>query len=761
MIHYWCAGQDDNIGDVILRRRMLRTMQSAGPRCAVYVGSASDGFVEALGLRPEDTVHRNFLGFVGSATVHSLRKNWLFGFNPGEIKCNRKQSLMHALLIPMMLVSLVHGRRCIRVGVGVGMDGYHAVWRALIAVTVRLCGVNVWRDASSRALFGTGDIAPDWAFDEGPDDSTAPDVAPDGEYLGVSVRYDGPATSAAWVAAVRSLADGLGVTPVVLVQVRRDSRRAHELAASLGCEVLDWIDESHAEQEKRLRDLYRRSVAVISDRLHVLVMALGEGAIPLGPMEHRDAKIAGHFAAAGFPPVSWDVRGWAPDRIVSTARAVIDDRDSVDDAARTARNRVREIGLRVTSRRARDGDRTRAPGTTPSVHYMVGGFRISLGDSSNTPGPRTHIVNFLRGLEQQGRQSDLYIASSFPMMGRFSTIRQSDYTGAGGSTIWIADAVRVASAIWCGLNVTVRTIVKPAPQIIYERVSVLQSLTSFHARKGSAVRIVEANGVLSRETAQDRKVLKSERLARALERRVLRRADLVVAVSDGLADELVDFADLDRGRILVVPNGVDERLVDLPREGTACRVIGFVGSVVKWQNLDQLILAVSRVESSARDDVRLEIVGDGAELENLKEMVQRANLGDLVTFHGRMAQADAFAVMTHWDIGIAGHQKSSSSSMYHSPLKLYEYAALGLTIVCTDSSDARALATSGADVRIFDDTSEFESTLRELVVAQRRHPADVERSRAAVIRDHAWRARVGTVLDAASNLASGERSSTR
>ncbi|MGF7120189.1 glycosyltransferase [Rhodococcus sp. BE178] len=398
---------------------------------------------------------------------------------------------------------------------------------------------------------------------------------------------------------------------------------------------------------------------------------------------------------------------------------------------------------------------------SPSIHYLVGGFRISLGDQSNTPGPRTHILNFVRGLSQIGRRTELLTASSFPMMGRFTQIRQSDYAGADGSKIWIADVVRGAAAVWCGVNVFVRTARQPAPQLIYERVAVLQTLTSFHARKGSAVRVVEANGILSRETAQDRKVLKAERIARYLERRVLRRSDIVVAVSERLCDELVEFARIDRDKVLVVPNGVDERLLDYQRSESACRVIGFVGSVVKWQNLDQLILSVARVANGASEPVRLEIIGDGAELGNLKQLVKDEGLSELVSFHGRMPQSAAFEVMTAWDVGIAGHQKSSSQSMYHSPLKLYEYAALGLSIVCTESADAESLARSGADIHMFSDTVEFEATLKELVGGARRSSGDIELSRAAVVRDHAWSTRATAVLDRAGLIPQSDKRPAR
>lgn len=388
--------------------------------------------------------------------------------------------------------------------------------------------------------------------------------------------------------------------------------------------------------------------------------------------------------------------------------------------------------------------------TDLQAHYLVGGFRISLGAESATPGPRTHIVNFIQGLEENGCRTKLFLASDFPFMKRFTRIKQTDYAKASESKVWIADAVRLAAAVWCGINVFGRSLIAPRPEIIYERLAVLQSLTSFHVGKRRAVRIVEANGILSRETARDRKVLKAERLAAYLERRVLRRADIVVAVSRNLADELVKFASIDPDKIMVVPNGVRADLAEHPRKPDSARVIGFVGSVVKWHRLDEIIESVASVANRCGTELRFEIVGDGAELPALRAMVAREGLTELVRFTGRVAPSDAFEIMTGWDIGIASHQKSSSDTMYHSPLKLYEYTALGLSVLCTDSRDARAIARSGADVRIFSGKEGFEKLLDEMLMEERRTSVEIETSRQAVVRDHSWRTRAAQVLEAAA-----------
>jgi glycosyltransferase involved in cell wall biosynthesis len=399
-----------------------------------------------------------------------------------------------------------------------------------------------------------------------------------------------------------------------------------------------------------------------------------------------------------------------------------------------------------------------------NVDYLVGGFRISVGPDSNTPGPRTHIVSFVEALRENGHSVRLLLASDLPLMGRFSRVRQSDYAAASPLKVRIADVVRMGAAVWTGANVFWRLREKPAPDLIYERVAVLQSLTSFHPAKRRAMRVVEANGILSRETAHDRKVLRAEKLAAALERHVLRRADLVVAVSAGLRDELVRFAGLDASAVLVVPNGVSSATT--ARERTIRPdevVIGFVGSIVKWQHLDSFLDTIAdtlpRLDEVAGDKrVVVEIIGDGAEYRTLVDVVARRGLGDRVRLLGRLPHEEAIRRMTEWNIGFAGHEKSSSDKMYHSPLKVYEYAALGLAAVCTYSDDASALQHSGLPAFFYSDQESLAFALEAAVLGESVvTPETVATRRAAIARDHSWSERLGRVLDAARAARSARR----
>jgi hypothetical protein len=164
----------------------------------------------------------------------------------------------------------------------------------------RLSNVVAWRDADTYTTFRMGEVMPDWGFAER--GSTEVDGR---SLLVLSYRSDKPALTPAIVRAVGEAARARGLDVVVVTQVGRDSSRSRELADALGAELVDWLDgRSHGEQERLLRDVYRRSAIVLSDRLHVLIVAMTEGAVPLALSLGPNYKIGRHFDAIGYSDVS-------------------------------------------------------------------------------------------------------------------------------------------------------------------------------------------------------------------------------------------------------------------------------------------------------------------------------------------------------------------------------------------------------------------------------------------------------------------------
>lgn len=103
----------------------------------------------------------------------------------------------------------------------------------------------------------------------------------------------------------------------------------------------------------------------------------------------------------------------------------------------------------------------------------------------------------------------------------------------------------------------------------------------------------------------------------ALERRLLRRADLVVAVTESFRERLIGKG-VAPDRTIIVPNGVDTEAYDaapvgappalVPRDGAP--VIGYLGTFGKGQGLADIVHAAVRV-AAARPDAHVLLVGDG------------------------------------------------------------------------------------------------------------------------------------------------------
>lgn len=387
-----------------------------------------------------------------------------------------------------------------------------------------------------------------------------------------------------------------------------------------------------------------------------------------------------------------------------------------------------------------------------SIDYLVGGLRISLGPDSTTPGPRNHITNFTQAAELRGHRVHKFVTSDVPGLTRFAKIREGSAGRRNPAVVLAGDLIRVLAMLWAGGAVMATSLRRPSPHVIYERLSVMQSLSSFHPRKRRAFRIVESNGIMSRETSQDRKALVLERLAAALERHAYRRADMVVAVSSALADEVARFAEIERSSVVVIPNAVPLGLPEATEKADLNNsidgpILGFAGSVVEWQQLDLLLEAHGEC---GLDAPRIEIIGDGPELPKLKRLVNEMGSGAKVKFLGKLPQSDVYAAMSRWTIGFAGHKSTSSNQMYHSPLKLYEYAGLGLGVICTPSDDSEALKASGMPVWNFASKRELTDLLMSMSAKAATVGAyrlsDMER----VQHQHSWVARVDQVLDLAS-----------
>jgi len=93
------------------------------------------------------------------------------------------------------------------------------------------------------------------------------------------------------------------------VQVREDESRARELASVLGGTFEPWGDQDPVVQEARLRERYATARLVISDRMHVLLLAAVDGAALAELVPSPTDKISHAFATVGIHEITLDAEG--------------------------------------------------------------------------------------------------------------------------------------------------------------------------------------------------------------------------------------------------------------------------------------------------------------------------------------------------------------------------------------------------------------------------------------------------------------------
>jgi polysaccharide pyruvyl transferase WcaK-like protein len=289
----WLIGQEDNVGDTVLRRAYADVLRSRGPVHA-YVGRVSEDFVDGLGLRDDDTVYSRFLPWLSAIIRASSASRVTVAFNAGEFALSRLFAAMAGGLLVVLPRVKKHGGKVVWLGAAVP-DGGRQSLRPIFERLFRSADMVIWRDTRSSANLGKAPSMPDWAFAVG-----SQNAGTDRPSLGVSLRFDRDAPSEAWISRVRLIADRLMLEPVVVAQVKRDSERAEELAIALGGRAVPYRAGTHSGQEEVVRTEYRKMNFVLSDRLHVLIMAATEGAIPLAWCESTTGKIGRHFDVVGL-----------------------------------------------------------------------------------------------------------------------------------------------------------------------------------------------------------------------------------------------------------------------------------------------------------------------------------------------------------------------------------------------------------------------------------------------------------------------------
>ncbi len=192
----------------------------------------------------------------------------------------------------------------------------------------------------------------------------------------------------------------------------------------------------------------------------------------------------------------------------------------------------------------------------------------------------------------------------------------------------------------------------------------------------------------------------------ALERRLCRRANTIVTISDGLKDRIVR-AGVPAERVFVVRNSVNTELFTPPAEATppgATIRVGYATTFEQMEGLDIFVEAAARAADRLRKQGRaleVTIAGTGRDWDRIDGLVRELGLEDTVRLPGFVPYGQMPDFYRSLDLFVVPRRHAVVSADT-TPLKPLEALASGLPLLVSDLPAMRELLAARPDVRFFE-----------------------------------------------------------
>jgi glycosyltransferase involved in cell wall biosynthesis len=290
-----------------------------------------------------------------------------------------------------------------------------------------------------------------------------------------------------------------------------------------------------------------------------------------------------------------------------------------------------------------------------------------------------------------------------------TAMEKSDFGSDGGLVAWlkrhmprfIYELMELAYSLLAYQRLS-RAVREHRPDCLYERYNLFQPAGVWIKRRYHLPYLLEVNAPIFAERAHYDGISLSK-IAHWSERYAWRNADIVLPVTQVLAD-IVQKEGVPPERITVIPNGINaERFGARSDTAEAKRalgldghlVLGFTGFVRDWHGMDKVIDFIASDGGQAH--CHLLVVGDGPARADLEQQAKRLGIAEYVTFTGIVQRDDVARYVAAFDIAL-----QPAVVAYASPLKLFEYLALGRAIVAPSQPNIREVLQDEVNALLFD-----------------------------------------------------------
>lgn len=216
-----------------------------------------------------------------------------------------------------------------------------------------------------------------------------------------------------------------------------------------------------------------------------------------------------------------------------------------------------------------------------------------------------------------------------------------------------------------------------------------------------------------------------------VERYLCRRCDLVISISESVAEILADRYSI--AKPLVIPNVQPFTDTSSSKEvrtrlasSASSRVAAYVGYLNLDRGLEQLIEAVQYLD----EGINIAIIGDGVLRRKLESLAAQLKVEHRVRFIGWVTPEELPMHLASADLGVAPTQRTCLSYLTTLDNKLFSYIVAGLPLAVSDHPEKRRLVETYGIGAVFDerDPRDIARVINDLLSDPVRYQAMRERA---------------------------------
>ena len=237
------------------------------------------------------------------------------------------------------------------------------------------------------------------------------------------------------------------------------------------------------------------------------------------------------------------------------------------------------------------------------------------------------------------------------------------------------------------------------------------------------------------------------KLTKALETHVIKQADAVTTICEGLRSDIVSRG-ISEDKVTVIPNAVDPDKFNMGGDvdkklqsklGLAGnKVLGFIGSFYAYEGLPLLIQSLPLILAEDKD-IKVLLVGGGPQEAEVKKLVSDLSLNDSVIFTGRVSHNEVQSYYDLVDVFVYPRLSMRLTELV-TPLKPLEAMAQGRLVVASDVGGHKELIKQNETGLLFkaNDVSDLASVIVRLLENEETWPVLKKTARDFVVRERTW-----------------------